>query len=490
MERVGRTLLFWGCLGLSLWSLACGDGGSSAPGDFDVPDAPDATEESDSGNPPPIPEADAGYGDDDLPYPLGSAGPWPLTAVRFFGEPEGLPEDGLADVSTDLAQNVWVAHRQAIYLLRPGSTRFERFGPESGLHIDDAMPPGITALTGGGLGEVFVGYQGADITDVQSDPQRFKGKLDRAILSDGGTLSVAHYDIHNNDAVGFDENGEVIRLPDGSVDPAYTDWSFHEDRTVLRFLYDHQFFPGTLYVGFNHGVARIDAGRPDPIHGFDYADHVHPDVYDANGIQRMGDFRALALDPSPRKTKSGDTQTGMLWMGGRWTAGARLWTPGLWEWTSYAQNPFWLAFSNPPVFPVAEGDDIYVMGIAALSDGAVFFASGPGNWGFAPLGIARWKDGQFSYFSPEADLGLPSRAIVDMQRLPDDSILLALEGQGLWRWHPKDPARANRPERVEGLTGYDIRRVSVDDRVSPPAVYLVTNRGIAALRLEDAGKAR
>lgn len=471
MEGIGRALLFWGCWSLSLCGLACGRASEHDP------------QSGDAGTTPP-PMADAGKGDEGLPYPFGSAGPWPLSGVRFYGDAEGLPESGLVDVSTDAAQNLWVAHREAIFLMRPGEDRFVRFGPESGLNIDNAMPPGVTALVGGGAGEVFVGYQGADIEDVQNDPLRFRGKLDRARLAGDGALAVTHYDIHNNDAVGFDENGEVIRLPDGSVDPRYTDWSFHEDRTVLRFLYDHHFFPGTLYAGFNHGVARIDAGRPDPIHGFDYADHVHPDVYDANGTQRMGDFRALALDPSPRATRDGGEQTGMLWMGGRWTAGARLWTPGLWEWTSYAENPFWIAFSNPPVFPVQDGESIHVMGIAALADGTVFLASGVGNWGFTPLGIARWRDGAFTYLSPEDDLGLPSRAIADMQRLPDDSILLAIEGHGLWRWYPTIASLADRPRRVEGLDGREVRRISVDDRVAPVAVYLVTDRGVAALRLE------
>ena len=471
MEGMGRALSFWGSFGLALVCLACGGGSEGGqPVDLDGANT--------------LPTADAGSGDEALPYPFGSAGPWPLLEVRAFGEAEGLPTSSIVDVSTDAAQNVWVAHRQAVYLLRPGADRFVRYGVESGLFIDNAMPPGITAIAGGGAGEVFVGYQGAEITDVQSDPARFRGKFDRALLNADGTLEVIHYDIHNNDAVGFDDSGEVIRLPDGSVDPAHTDWSFHEDRTVLRFLYDHHFFPGTLYVGFNHGVARVDAGRPDPIHGFDYADHVHPDVYDANGTQRMGDFRALALDPFPRRTRSGGEQVGMLWMGGRWTAGARLWTEGLWEWTSYAENPFWIAFASPPVFPVADGESVYIMGIAALSDGSVFFASGAGNWGFAPLGIARWKDGGFTWFSPEDDLGLPSRDIVDMQRLPDDSILLAIAGHGLWRWHPLDAARADHPRRVEGLEDIEITRVSIDDRVRPTAVYLATDRGLVALRLE------
>jgi hypothetical protein len=357
---------------------------------------------------------------------FGTPGPWPTAPVTLYGSAQGIQESNIVDVGTDEAQNLWAATHEAIYVMRPGESRFGRYTAADGLSLANAFSPGITALTGGAPNEAFVGYQGSEVIDPQHDADRFRGKLDRVQLQPDGTLKVTFYNVHNNDALGFDENGEVIRLPDGSPDPQYTDWSYNENRTVLRFLYDHVFHRGSLYVGYNHSVGRIDAGRPDPLYGFDYADHVHPDVTNSEGTKRMGDWNALGLDPFPRTTKDGELRDGMLWMGGRWTAGARHWTPGLWEWTSYRENPFRYAFTSPPVFPVAEGDDVYLVGIAALGDGTVYFASGP-IWGFSsPRGIAVMKDARFTY--------LCSAVTVEVEVLLGARVGLAvpLTGLGVW----------------------------------------------------------
>jgi hypothetical protein len=441
---------------------ACGSNHSKNPGD------------------PPAGPADSGW---ITPIEFGTPGPWSAEEVSLFGAAQGLDE-AVVDASTDEAEYLWVVSRGALYLMRPGETSFQKFTGADGLFIANAMPPGITAVCGGAPGEVFVGYRGADIDDVQTNPERFKGKLDRALLHADGSLQVTHYDIHNNDAVGFDSEGNVIRLPNGKVDPQYTDWSFHEDRTVERFLYDHLDHRGTLYIGYNHGVGRIDAGKVDPITGFDYADHVHPMVINSQGTQRMGAWRALALDPMIRKDRKGRDASSILWMGGRWTAGAATWTPSLYDWTSNPRNPLWVGFSSPPVFPVAEGDDVYILGIAPLSDGTVLFASGPGDWGFTPLGIARMRGGEATvYLSPESDLGLPSRDIVDMQRLPDDTVLIALRSDGLWRWNPNPAPKGQAPARIAGLPSQQILRVYVDRMVNPTAVWVSTGNGLALLRL-------
>jgi hypothetical protein len=401
--------------------------------------------------------------------------------VTVFNGTQGLDPD-VVDVSTDEAQNLWAVSNNALYLLQPGQTTFRRFTDADGLHLANAMSPGITAVVGGAAGEAFVGYEGADIVDTQQDPLRFKGKLDRVLLQPDGTLQVAHYDVHNNDAVGFDSSGNVILGPNGFADPQFTDISFNEDRSVRRFLYDHVYHRGTLYVGYNHGVARFNAGQIDPITGYDYADHVHPVVRNAAGTDRMGDWRALALDPVPRRNKNGETVSGTLWMGGRWTGGASTWTDALFDWARNERNPFFVAFRGPPVWPVADGDDVYIVGIAPLTDGTVYFASGQGHSaGFAPRGIAHWLDSKnFEYLSPTADLGLPGSDLVDMQRLPDDTLLIAVAGGGLWRWDPKARGPAS---QVAGLPSSNVRRVNVDQMVSPTAVYVATPSGFALLRL-------
>lgn len=425
-------------------------------------------------------DTDAGVTIDAGPI-FGTPGPWPTAPLTVFGPEAGLTEP-IIEASTDEAQNIWAVSHEALFLLRPGETRFRRYTASDGLWLHNAEPPGITAVTGGAANEAWVGYQGADVEDTQRDPLRFRGKLDRVVLNPDGTLRVIHYDVHNNDAVGFDENGEVIRLPDGGVDPQYTDWSFNENRTVKRFLYDHLYNPGTLYVGFNHGVSRIEPEHYDDVHGFDYADHVHPVVRDQNGTQRMGDWRALALDPTERVHKrTGEARRGTLWMGGKWTAGGMNWTPSLFDWTRNERNPFWKAFMTPPVFPVTDGDPVHIWGIAAMGDGSVYVASGPGSGGFTPMGLAHWKDRRpWTYIAPE-EIGLPSREIIDLQRLPDETLLVLTRRDGLWHWDPQPFPNGTMLGQIE-LPTRRLERLYVDQMVSPPAVYIGSDEGVLLLR--------
>lgn len=472
----GARAWIW-ATGLAL-ALAC------TPSGVPTGPAPVVEQAGNTANPPPAvgPEAVASESSEDAhPFEFGTPGPWPTSPLTIFGAEQGLTEP-ILEASTDEAQNIWAVSHEALYLLRPGQARFRRYTAEDGLWLHNAEPPGITAVTGGAAGEAWVGYQGADVEDTQNDPLRFRGKLDRVVLQPDGSLRVVHYDVHNNDAVGFDENGEVIRLPDGKVDPQYTDWSYNENRTVRRFLYDHLYNPGTLYVGFNHGVSRIEPERYDPVHGFDFADHIHPVVRDRGGTQRMGDWRALALDPVEREhPKTGERRRGMLWMGGKWTAGAMSWTPSLFDWTRNERNPFWIAFSAPPVFPVEDGEPVHLSGIAAMGDGSVYFASGPGSSGFAPLGLARWKQGEgLSWLSPES-IGLPSPEIIDLQRLPDETLLILTQSDGLWRWEPAPVPDGVLLGQIE-LPTRRLSRLYVDQMVDPPAVFVGSDAGVLLLR--------
>ncbi len=480
---MGSSLVRVAATAFGAWALVAACGGAHKTTGAGDPQ----TEASANGTPASADPADAGAPDAGAPdagvspdagraaYPFGTPGPWPAAPRTVFGPSQGFDEP-IVDVSTDEAQNLWAVTRDALFLLRPGDSRARKYTQADGLHLDNALSPGITAVCGGAPGEAFVGYQGADdIIDTQHDPLRFKGKLDRVVLQADGGLVVTHYDVHNNDVVGLDANGNVIRLPDGGVDPELTDWSFNEDRSVRRFLYDHLYHRGALYVGYNHGVARFEAGRADPITGFDYADHIHPVVTDAKGVDRMGDWNALALDPSTRTDRKGNAATGMLWMGGRWTGGAATWTPSLFAWARNALNPFWLAFSTVPVFPVAPGHDVYIFGIAALSDGTVYFGS------FIGLGLARWRDREgFHYLSPQGDLGLPGEEILDLQRLPDDTVLIQ-QYSGVYRWNPRPEPRGQLMGAVTGLPGTP-RRLYVDSMLSPPAIWIATDGGIALVR--------
>lgn len=454
------------------WALIAACSGSHGTSSADGSGGTQAADPPPAGPPSVASPVDAGS----TSFTFGTAGPWPTAAATAFGPAEGFDELPIIDVSTDEAQNLWAVSRSALYLWRPGEPRARKYTAADGLHLGDALPPGITAVCGGAPGEAFVGYQGAPVVDPQHDPLRSKGKLDRVLLKPDGSLAVTHYDVHNNDVVGMDSNGDVIRLPDGGIDPELTDWSFNEDRTVLRFLYDHVYHRGELYVAYTHGVGRFQAGKPDPISGMDYVDHIHPVVTDSTGTPRMGDWNALALDPSTRLDHNKNPATGVLWMGGRWTGGAATWTPGLYAWGRNELNPFYVAFTSPPVFPVAQGADVYIYGIAALSDGSVYFGSLIG------LGIARWRATEgFRILSPQGDLGLPGDEIRDLQRLPDDTVLVQQSG-ALYRWNPQPEPRGQLSGPLAGAGG-SVLRVYVDPMVSPAAAWLATDRGIALLRL-------
>ena len=390
--------------------------------------------------------------------------------LTLYGRTEGLLEP-LVAVSVDEGQAVWAVSHIALYVLRPGSTRFRRYTDADGLHIGKAAQPGIMTVAGGRTGEGFVGYNGFDIDDVQNDMRRSAGKMDHISLRDDGTLEIEHVDMHNDDFVeGSASEGGITA----------SDFSFHEDRGARRMLYDHTYHPGTLYIGWNHGVGRMDWGHPDPKTGLPYADHIHPTVALLNGTPAMGEWRALALDPVARRGVDGRVRPpGELFMGGEYTAGAIDWTPSLYAWSRNEENPVTLTFERPPVFAVAaDGDPVNIRAIAITHDGTVFFASGP-HWDRRndPMrGIARWDGTEFGYIDP-VEIGLPTRAILDMVDLPDDTLAFAME-DGLFRWDP----RTNLTLRVRGLPSGPVASLYLDTLVSPAAVYVTTGAGLAVVQ--------
>jgi hypothetical protein len=387
-----------------------------------------------------------------------------------YGRSEGLTEP-IVDVSVDEGENVWAVSHAALYILRPGSNRFRRYTDADGLHIARAAPPGIMTVAGGRSGEGFVGYNGFDIDDVQHDIRRFAGKMDHIGLRDDGSLAVDHVDIHNDDYVqGSASEGGITD----------SDFSFHEDRGTRRMLYDHTYHPGTLYIGWNHGVGRMDWSHPDPKSGLPYADHIHPTAAGSDRTPRMGEWRALALDPVARTGTDGRLRAaGELFMGGQYAAGAIDWTSSLYSWARNEQNPFAQVFENPPVFEVdRDGDPVNIRAIAITHDGTVFFASGP-QWDPKndPLrGIARWDGTQFAYIDP-FEIGLPTRAILDMVALPDDTLAIGA-GDGLFRWDP----RTNLTLRIPGLPSAPVASLYLDSTVSPVALYVPTDAGLAVVR--------
>ena len=61
-------------------------------------------------------------------------GPWPVGNV-MYGTSDGIAESPVVGMTTDGAQNRWVATHAALYLLRPGEKLFRRYDARSGLHL-------------------------------------------------------------------------------------------------------------------------------------------------------------------------------------------------------------------------------------------------------------------------------------------------------------------------------------------------------------------
>jgi hypothetical protein len=419
-------------------------------------------------------------------------GPWPV-ANASYGPGDGIQETPVVGLTTDGAQNRWLATNAALYLLRPGDTRFRRFDAKDGLHLPgnpvlycdrdfaggdracpisgSALPPGITAVEGGGQGEVFVGYHGRSAgAGDWTDPDRHSGKVDRVRVKQDGSLQVDRMDLVSSVSAQFWENRRVDRL-----------------------LYDHA--RRELYVGTNHGVDRIqpDAFRnPKPGEWFLdsthewLSDHLHPRVCfhtactgDENkDTQMIGDWRGMWLAPD-----------GDLWVAGKWTAGKIRWTQQLSQWHArLGADTFAVAFGdpydpatgrNPPVFrPPREGDPVELSAVTVAKDGTVWFASGPQNTATRNYGIASWDGKAFRYFDPVRDAGLPDANVRDLVALPDGRLAVAsFSSVVLW-----DPA-VSRHTTVAGLPKGAILRLQLDRQVSPPSLHVAAEQGAAALRV-------
>jgi hypothetical protein len=446
-------------------------------------------------------------------FPFGTGGPWPVANAVYAGG-DGIAEGPVVGVTTDEAQNRWAATPSALYLLRPGETRFRRYDEADGLHLGgnvvrycDDHPIGpndhcggsistgsgyaITRIVGGAPNQVFVGYAGTDETPGTKcapkdpnkpasegygdycDPARHTGKIDMVHVSGDGTLSVDRMDLVTNR-----EGGE-----------------YWHDRTIQRLVFDHFVHAHTLYAGTNHGVTilfpdRFRMPRPDEWYDLAYSewmgDHLHARVCDPGpcgadeGPQRMGDWAGLAIDAN-----------GDLWHAGRWTAGLITWDADPSRWVSRNGSAFSQAFGDPypvaptadgftnePVFRVArEGDSPHLTGAAVCPDGRVWFTSsgpesGPGDT------VAVWDGRKFTTYAAGA-LGLPAGGVRDVACLPDGRVALASYSAGVILYDPVSGGT----KAVPGLPSGDVRMLEVDRMIDPPALHVATGAGAAVLRV-------
>jgi hypothetical protein len=500
--------------------VACGGGSGSSDGS----PADGAGGDGGGGTPPPQeppPQQPPGF-------QFGTPGPWPV-ANATFGPADGIAESPVVAMTTDEAQNRWVATPRALYLLRPGDATFTRFDELDGLHlgaitgrspgpvgwakycdmapIPDERPcdgdlvwgggasEGIKTIAGGGKDEVFVGYDGDRARDANGesppcidaddpvgwkgfdycDPLRHSGKVDWVRLNADGTLTVVRFDLLSN------QYGA----------------KYWHDRTISRLAYDHFVHPGTLYTGANHGVSILFPAKyrePRPGEWFDLAyseymgDHHHarvcyhevcgPDGESAS--MRVGEWLGLAIDGE-----------GRLWHAGKWTAGRITWVDDALQWHKRFGAAFdksfgdpWIggAGTSPPVFDVTDsGDPVHLTAVSVCPDGRVWFASlGPETGNAATLrhAVASWDGARFSYYTA-GQVGLSGAGVRDLACLPDGRLAIAGSTSGLSIY---DPATAT-AKSMSGLIPSDrVNQLEVDRMVDPPALHVATPSGAAVLR--------
>jgi hypothetical protein len=509
--------------------VACGGSGSS-----DTSPAGDAGTGGNGGGTPPPQEPTPQEPTPQEPTPgvqFGTPGPWPVENA-IYGVAEGIQESPVVAMTTDEAQNRWVATPRALYLLRPGETSFRRYDEVDGLHLgaitgrspgpvgwakycnmapipDDgpcnsglvwggAASEGIKTIVGGEPNEVFIGYdgdqtRGADgepilCTDADDpvgwkgydycDPLRHSGKVDRVLLNADGTLTVVRFDLLSN------QYGA----------------KYWHDRTINRLAYDHFVHKGTLYTGANHGVSILFPARyREPMAGewFDLAyseymgDHHHARVCyhqtcgddGESASMRVGEWLGLAIDGE-----------GRLWHAGKWTAGRITWVDDALLWHKRYGDAFDAAFgdpwiggtgTSPPVFDVTDsGDPVYLTAVSVCPDGRVWFASrGPTTGDAAARGdaVASWDGTRFTYYTA-AQVGVSEAGVRDLACLPDGRLALAGYTTGLSIYDP-GTATAKPIRASSGLIPSDrVNQLEVDRMVDPPALHVATPSGAAVLR--------
>jgi hypothetical protein len=194
----------------------------------------------------------------------------------------------------------------------------------------------------------------------------------------------------------------------------------------------------------------------------------------------MGDWAGIAIDGA-----------GDLWHAGRWTAGLITWDSDPGDWFGRYGRAFKLAFGDPypqppnrdgfrnePVFPVArEGDSVHLTGVAVCPDGRVWFSSSGPQSGTTDT-VAVWDGNAFRTFAAGA-LGLGESAVRDLACLPDGRLVIAGFTRGTVLYDPEQRTST----AIPGLPSGDVTRVEVDRMVTPPALYVSTGAGAAAIRV-------
>lgn len=306
-----------------------------------------------------------------------------LNGWKFYGPQHGAPAQ-VYGVTADDSGNIWVAGgEEGLFLLKPGSEKFQRFTLSDGLRPYGYLPDGgdpqgapylkVISVSGGPPNTVFVGYEGKpappgvlgcesnwDSEELPPDPSIYKsGDADRVTLHSNATLKVVHYDI-------FSGPGIVAAEPRGRERLC----------NILRIAYDKN--THSVWFGGNHGFARGSAtyaGAPrcnGQLGCSGVLEHVHPAINSSDGDLLTDSYYGV----SPALDGTGD-----VWFGGE-NRSTRF---------KYGQLGYWKAQEDSEanadnrldIWPDAVPDyptpsqrvDDVVSGMAAMPDGTVWVSS-------------------------------------------------------------------------------------------------------------------
>ncbi len=360
----------------------------------------------------------------DLADPLGQK------TLILLGSTDGLGTP-VVDASTDEAGNLWVATSDALYVRRLGAAKFRKYTNTDGLHISY----GVSAVAGAGPNEGYLGLIGYedDLAGNDTDEQKLRGKLEHIHLLPDGTITSLHYAMLHSDVSD----------------------NYYETRSARRLLYSHQgASAGHLFLGGNHGITHIFNDS--------WGDHVHASVWwmpEKN--QRMGEWFGLAIDPA----------TDGIWTCGRCACGLQRWNPDPRAWVS--QRPGYqyafTVFTGDHALEVPSGHEENFRAAAVTPDGTAWFLS-------RRYGLASWdpKSKNYKYITvhPLPALGLAMDMVAD----PDGTLWIA-DDQHLWRYRP-----SNETITPFALPVSDLRRLSLDDRLTPRALLISTGDGLIIFR--------
>ena len=342
--------------------------------------------------------------------------------LHWYSSAQGLP--WARNASRDEGGNIWVVNDNGVYVKRPGDTGFSVKTGFGQLAKGD-WP---YTICGGAANQAYVGYVGPEIPDALggTPEERLRGDMDRIALNAGtGAVSLQfHYAFFNTNDPQYNEVQTIVSC-NRQNNPASTDY-------------------GTVYIGSNHAVTRIQGDK--------FADHRHVVWAKPSGTLVIGYNWATALAP-----------TGNLFFANEYKIGELKPTPVLKDWLSFSINPWVIDTYVPPVGTLEDND--FWHAAAVTPDGKHWV----GSW---TKGLV-WMTPTPRVYTVIGDA--PETRINALAAESDNSIWVGTQTKGLWKRSAAGSwTKLNLPLGTSTVLG-----LYLDTRTTPRTLFISTNQGLA-----------